>query len=276
MHYLNHNFKARGFTLIEMLIVVPFVMLVVASIMVGITVITTETLQVRVKTEQTFNTQDALNKIETIVLRALRFPQTTGVTSLGQGRNSITNPNDTVAWTSVAGSASGNHILLVHVPATNINPLEANRNILYAYKTGLNTCASGNAASNPPYPVTYIYFVDNGILYERVLRLDTTGTAYTALCNGTTQVTSSSIWQRGTCPPGNTNSQCNGFDSPLVDNVSAFKIYYTTAAGVDLSNQADPTTASGVRAEITTAQTVAGKDTSVTLQLYAQSVNIQN
>ncbi len=260
--YTNHNVRVAAFTLVEMLIIVPIVMLVVSSMVVAITVLSTDALQVRTRTETTYEMQNALDTLEKSVVKTMKFPAAiTGLTN-GQGSNNLT-----ASFTSLSGTS--NDVLLLALPATDKNPLDSTRIMLYATGTGLNTCASGNASTNPVYPVTYAYFVSNGTLYERTIVTNDQGyDTKTTTCTGTT---TTPVWQRGSCAENVTGTECVTTDVELMNNVSAFTIAYVNSDG---STAAGPSSATGVQVTLTSTQNIAGQSISITLSMNAQSQNI--
>lgn len=245
-----------------MLIIIPIVMLVVSSMVVAITVLSTDALQVRVKAETTYEMQSALDTLEKNIVRTIRYP--TSITGLTAGQGS---DNGTASFTNLAGTSSDR--LLIALPATDKNPLDSTRAILYATGTGLNTCASGNASANPVYPVTYVYFLSGGTLYERTIATNDQGYgAKTTTCAGST---TTPVWQRSSCANGISGTECVTTDAALMSNVSAFTISYLNANGTTATS---PSIATGVQITLTSTQNIAGQSISITLGLNAQSQNI--
>jgi type II secretory pathway component PulJ len=264
MQCSNHKERNAGFTLIEMLIVIPFVMLVISAMVVGITVLVTESLQVRVRVESANEIQSSLNLLEPNIVRAMAFPTNTGALTSGQGSN-----NATAQFVSAANVNSS--VLILRVPATDKSPLDGTRVILNATGTGYNSCASGNSSSNPAYPITYVYFLSGGTLYERTIITNSLGYDQKAPCNGTSVGT---IWQRPTCAVNITGTECTSTDAVLASNISVFKTLYLNKTGAAIANQADPSTATGVSVTLTSSITAAGRTLNNSMSLTSQSSNL--
>ncbi len=256
-----------------MLIIIPIAMLVVASLVVGITVLSTDSLQVRGQVNATFDSQDALNTIENSVYRAAPLPTANKAFPAsitppsGQGKNSSTTiPSDSTTFTAT-GTNPG--VLIIRVPAIDKSPLTPGRTVLYA-ATASNPCGSSTVSSNDIYPVTLVYFVSGGTLYERTITAPAEAgyPAYNAICSSTSPGALAG-WYRASCPEGVTTAGCATTDSPLVSNVSSFSFTYIDKTGATTTQA----TATGVSVTLTTTQRVAGADLPLTLTLNAQSSN---
>lgn len=247
-----------------MLIIVPIVMLTVAALIVGITALTSDSLQIRAKAERTYQMQAGLDIIEKNIVKTMTFPASiTPTVGYKQGSD-----NADTAFTAAASGSGTTSVLIVQLPATDKSPLNSSRTILYATGGTLNTCASGKATTNPVYPVSYIYFVSNGTLYERTI-ITINGQSYTAArgCAGTTET---DVWQRGTCASGYTSSGCKGDDVIVASNVSTFALSYQDKAGAVVGRAS----ATGILLTLTTTQSIAGQDIAITLNLNTQSQNL--
>lgn len=281
----NHQ---RGFTLIEMLIVIPFVLLVIAGLVVAITGLTGDSLGTRGQTEAAYEAQDALNRIEASVLRTVLFPasiQFDPSSSARQGKNEPANSNTQFTFiTNTTPSPATQDTLILRLPATDKNSLDATREVLYATKSN---CSSATIATNPIYPVTYVYFVNSGTLYERtIITLPYNDTAYTdylnkTACSRQTTTGPTDISQRPSCIEslvGTANSECKTSDGVLATSVTNFKVTYLNKSGQAITaspaTTTDPTKASGVEIELTISKSSGNKQITIPMKLVAQSSNL--
>ena len=147
-----------GFTLVEMLVVAPIVILVVGGIVALLIALVGDVLIARERNSMAYNTQDALNLIEQDVRLSSNIQATTGTLPSPQGSDS--NVSGTAAFQS-------NSALILTLYATNLSPTDPNRLIIT-----LNTpsaCGSPNATANTPFTYTVVYFVYNNSLWRRVI-----------------------------------------------------------------------------------------------------------
>lgn len=266
MQYTN---KTTGFTLIEMLIVIPFVLLVIAGLVVAITAVTGESLGTRAQTETAYETQDALNRIEASVLRTTSFPT----------RVTVLPPQGVLAGDTKIDMVSNTNsdVLLLTMPATDRNPLDQDREILYKTGGTLNPCGDPAVTANPVYPVTYAYFLQEGYLVERVIT-NTNDSTYTQN-KGCTRSSASAVdtWQRGSCSQNASGTACKTTDSVLASNVSVFKVAYLQKDGNSVSPlpvAPNPINATGVSIQLTSSKQSGSKEVNIQMSLNAQSANM--
>ena len=242
----------RGFTLVEMLIIAPIVILVIGIFVSAIITMTGDVLAIRGKNALAFNIQDALNRIDQDVKSSGGYLSTNNIT--------LTSPQGFDNGTAVFKNADATNgtMLILNTYATTSNPLSSTRS--YVYTT------SGNV----PIMMNVIYYVKtvNGVssLWRRVI---------TPLNYAT--MGSSVPWQQPTCVPGYIASFCKTQDMKLVDGVSAsgFVINYYTSAAVttpianainnalsDTDRQTALQTASSINVTISATKTLAGRDVS--------------
>lgn len=238
--YLNlHGVSSKrkltlGFTLIEMLVVAPFVILLIGTTISVISTLTGDSLKVLSKNEKIHEVQDALETIESNSERSMQGFETTttGALTSPQGQNS-----GSAAFTSSAS------ILVIKQPATTENPFSNSRRILYTD----NTCST-------IYSVYLAYFVDSGTLYERTIRSGGTSNGYSV--NSSNTCVADTPWQRGSCTTAGADA-CQRADDVLATDVSAFSVTYPT-----------PTTA---KVSLTASKTVAGDAQTYTSSLIINS-----
>lgn len=230
-----------GFTLVEILVVVPVVILVVA-VMVGFLVtLTGDAMMSRERNAMTYTAQDALNQIEQDVRVSTRFMATTGTLVSPQGRNDGT----------LAFSSPDQHLILMQY-ATIGSPYDGTRSLAH-YADRPNACDDFHEY-NEPVQATVVYFVKNGNLHKRTI-IDTNGTVCGAL-------TVPNLWHINSCDITTLNkSRCITRDSILASNVSSFSLSYyiapdSTSPVSLVSSPRDVTTA---EATLTLSKQVAGE-----------------
>jgi len=278
---LNHNiFKSpitnshiphskRGFTLVEMLIIAPIVILVIGIFVSAIITMTGDVLAVRGKNALAFNIQDALNRIDQDVKASGGYLATNNIT--------LTSPQGYDDNTSAFKNADATNgtMLILNTYATTANPLSSTRNFIYT--TSPNACNSALVSQNQKVAMNIIYFVKNNALWRRVIAPSSYAT-----------VGCSVPWQQPTCAPGYVAVFCKTQDMKLVDGVSAsgFVInYYTSAAATtpivnavnntlsDANRQTALQTASSVNVTINATKTLAGRDVSQSGTIRSSSPN---
>jgi len=251
----------RGFTLVEMLIIAPIVILVIGIFVSAIITMTGDVLAVRGKNALAFNIQDALNRIDQDVKSSGGYLSTNNIT--------LTSPQGFDNGTAVFKNADATNgtMLILNTYATTANPLSSTRN--FVYTTSPNACNSALVSQNQKVVMNIVYFVKNNALWRRVIAPSSYAT-----------VGCSVPWQQPTCAPGynpSTYPFCKTQDIKLVDGVSAsgFVInYYTSAAATtpianavnntlsDANRQTALQTASSVNVTISATKTLAGRDVS--------------
>lgn len=210
----------KGFTLIEMLVVAPIVILTIGAFLTVIISMTGEVLASRASNNLSYNVQDALNHIEQDVKLSNSFLATNNVMGTNQGYN-----DDATAFTNVGG-ASGTSLIL-NMVATTINPVSANSAYVYL-KNKPDPCATPQ--NNVPFTYNVVYFLKtdaSGVsnLYRRTIM----PTNYT----DTTNTVCSVPWQQPSCSPTYMDAQsgsvfCKTKDILLVSGVtpSNFSLQY--------------------------------------------------
>jgi len=259
MSYMNiKTNKNHGFTIIEMMIIAPIVILVIGTFITAIVNMTGDTLATRASNSLSYSIQDALNRIGQDVKSSGSFLATNNITVISpQGYNdNTTNFHN--------ADATNGTMLILNSYATDKNPLDMTQKKVYA--------------SGQPIMINIIYFVKNGTLWRRVL----TPTNYTSSDN-------SVPWQQSSCAPGVSGTQCKTQDTRLVDGVSAdngFNVSYypnttssnkniiaSDSASTDAARLAAMTVSSTVNVTINATSTAAGRNISQSGSIKAISPN---
>lgn len=235
---INRN---AGFTLVEIMVVAPFVILVITSMVALIIILTGDVLRIKGTNDLVYNTQKALDQIEQDVKRTTEFRQTSYAPTSPQGQ-----ADNAVAFNTTTQPTT--HLIL-RSAATTKSPDSQERSLIYKQY--------GGVCSTTPYTFDIVYFTKEtgGVtsLWRRVVFGNTTDAG--APCTGTT------AWQAPSCTPGYTNTTvCKSEDSLLLENVSAVTVEYLNATG----EQIHTAYASSAEVSLTTLNTVAGRESTYT------------
>lgn len=218
---MSSSQKTRGFTLIEMLVVAPLVILLIGSIISVISTLTGDSLKVLTRNEKIHEVQDTLETIEANSTRAMEgfTATTTGALPSPQGPNSS------------AGTFTSNATtLVIKQPATNTNPLSSSRRIVYS-----------DSACTTVYPVYLVYFLSEGTLYERTVR--SAGTTNGYYLNGSGSCVTATPWQRGSCKSGDSGTVCQKIDEALATDITSFSVTYPNDLSAKLTLASSKTVA---------------------------------
>jgi len=234
--------KQKGFTIVELLVIAPIVILTIGAFVTVIVNMTGDVLAARTSTLLAYNVQNALNKISSDVSLSSTFlaqsnltegtlPPASPLFSSPQGYSDDTTPFYNVDTTN------GN-MLILNTLATTSNPVSTSA--AYVYLSNLpNSCTSNQVNQNTPMTYNVVYFIKNNTLWRRVIMPSN----YTTIgCNVP--------WQQPSCNPTYMTSHpglamCQTQDQDLIDNIttSGFSIqYFNTATTVTPNTVASDTT----------------------------------
>lgn len=235
----------NGFTLIEVLVVAPLVILLIGITIGYLSSLTGDGLKTQQKNVLAYNTQDALGIIDQDVSYSLSFKQSSGTVNSPQGVNSTT-----AAFTSNSGN-----MLVLESAATDKNRLDPSRQLI---QTGTGTCDT----TKPLYTYYTIYFVSAAILYKRTI-LPSASTCATPV-----QLNSCSAdkLQQAT-PPAN----CKVEDEALATDITSFSIEYQANGAVIPAQNADDATK--IALTLVAAKTIAGENIAYTGTLRSTKVS---
>jgi hypothetical protein len=269
----NTPHQSHGFTLVEVLIIAPIVILAIGTFVAAMVNMTGDVLRTREENSIVYNTQDALNTIEQDIVMSGAFLAGNEIAAPSpQGIN-----NSTGAVNSFTNVGSNGTMLILRSLTTDKNPLDGARQPIYTDQP--NGCAQ--KTSNKLFTDNVIYFVKSGTLWRRTILQQGNGTP--TLCN--------TPWQQPSCAVGIAKgTACKINDTKLLDNVTAFTISYKsnpndsdtnslntaatdTTATVDTRNQT-LLTATAAKVTLTSGKTVAGQAISHTGYLQASKINI--
>lgn len=232
MHTLT-SIRQAGFTLVEMLVIAPIVILAIGAFLTVIISMTGEVIASRGSNALAYNVQDALNRIEQDVKQSTTFLAQNNITLTpgeAQGYN-----NDGTNFTNVGGTSGTS--LILNTVVTNGNPLSTTSGVVYLANKP-NDCSSTNVTQNAPMTMNIVYFVKDNTLWRRTIMPSNYATG---------GIGCSTPWQQPSCAPGYTASFCKTNDVKLVEGVSAgsfFVQYYANAAATNPNPTAANTSSS--------------------------------
>lgn len=216
MRFTRNN---GGFTLVEVLVISPVIILFIGTFIALLVNLTGESLVVREKNVAVHDTQAALDDIQEDIGAATGYLTTTadlGTLQSPQGKPNGDNFNSGTAFTNTNAGAADT--LIVQRVATTASPNDPSRKPIY---TGAGACD----AKNPIYTYLSVYFLAPD--------KDTSDPGDNALYKRTILPSLSACdvaWQRGSCYRDTVNSGnrswCQTYDEKLLSGVSSFDVTY--------------------------------------------------
>lgn len=251
--------RDEGFTLIEMLIVAPIVIIMISGFVALMVTMVGDVLSTRDQSSMTFETQDSLDRIEQDTRLTTQFLTTSGVFQSPQGSNN--NFTGTTAFTS-------SNSLIMGGLTTTKNPVDSTRQLVY-YANQPNDCGV-QQTYNRIFQGKIMYFVKDGGLWRREVLPDfNTNSTVDAntVCNAP--------WQQNTCSPGyGGGTRCQTNDTKIMDNVSSFSVkYYTTPNSTADIGPTQALSASTIEVTINGSKTTAGKPITTSGSIRATKLN---
>lgn len=228
-------YHKAGFTLVELMVIVPMAILLIAGI-VGIMVQTSkEVVSVRTKNNLIYNIQDALTRIEQDVESSTQFLSTT------ESNITITSPQgrDNATQNFQNATTSDGAALLMFMPLTDKGPTDSSRQLVYLAGQP-HACSSEHKNVNSSMQGVIAYFVRDNHLWRRVIMPANYETAGCSL-----------PWQRPSCSPDVTNSFCKTEDIKLAPVASpgdfTVNYYASVTASSPIANASNPSSSDTVR-----------------------------
>ncbi len=260
--------KEGGFTLIEILIIAPIVIIAISGFIALMITIVGKVLLTRDQTSVTYDSQNALDRIEQDVKLSAKFLTTTGTLPSPQGSDNN--------YTGTAAFSNTSNTLILNALATDSNPHTWDRWLIY-YDNQPNPC-DNTQTSNRAFSVRVIYYINNNTLWRRTYvppwNLNTGSPDANTIC---TYSSSYYPWQKNSCSPGYVSSQCQTEDERVMDNISSLNVQYfpdpTSSTDMGAANAASAT---AINVTITGSKTTAGKTFTTTSSLRAAKLNSIN
>lgn len=256
----QHNNKQHGFTLVEMMVIAPLLILMIGAVVVSIVGLTGDSLAEGGKAQLINDVQGALDRIEADTRASGAYLSTNNfVPTYPQGVDGLSQK-----FVSVSG---GQDSLILNTFVTTTNPMNSTRSLVYIPNTPY-ACGDPSIAQNQVMTMNVVYFVQNSTLWRRTLAPSTYASKP---CAGVT------IWQQPSCAEDkmSMNLLCKSQDEKVLEDVSPddFAVLYFAApadiAGSPSSEDADPTVrqlaldqSPTVQISLTGKRTVAGRDLS--------------
>jgi len=251
--------SSAGFTLIEMLIVAPIVVLALGGFIALMVTMVGNVLTTRDQTNMTFEGQDTLNRVEDDIRLAAQFLTTTGTLVSPQGSNDAT-----AAFTN-----STSNTLILNTLATTKNPADSTRELVY-YKNQPYDCGTQKVFNQVMFNKV-IYYVKNGSLWRRTI-VPTYNTNATA----DAETACSAPWQQNSCSPGYAPAtRCQTNDIELMKNVSSLNVeYYSSSSSTTNLGASGAPTATTVKVSVVGNKNTAGHTVATSLSTRATRLNI--
>ncbi|MEI6054346.1 MAG: hypothetical protein WCQ49_03205 [Candidatus Saccharibacteria bacterium] len=250
------NKQNNGFTIVEMLIIAPIVILVIGTFIYTVVKLTGDVMATRAANTLAYDIQDALNRIEQDLTLSKEFLSTNNITITSpQGSNNVTAPF----------TISPNPTLILNTYTTKNNPMDSSRTLIYT-KTP-NACGTSLETRNEPLMSNTVYFTTTNIstnvttLWRRVIMPANYNT-----------IGCSTPWQQPSCQTAApTYPICKAMDIKLLNDISTFSIAYYKKD--QLTPAGTPAEAETAKVTITVGTTSAGRDISQTGTVRATKLN---
>lgn len=262
MRRMSTNHQA-GFTLVEVAVIAPIVILVLGGILALLIGLMSNNLASRGELETIENMNSALTTIEDDIKLASAFRTKIDTDFSDPYGKGIGN-----AW-SYKGNGAGDRVLIMRTYATTRSPRDSLKSPVYINDNG---CSTDALLSNPALNANMIYFVENGNLYRRTL-------------TDIDEDTCSPQFQRQSCPPGvaSPNALCKTDDALLLTNVSRFDVEYNDNPNDSVyldpypaNNDTILDPAKAVKINITVTKKLGGRTFSLARELLASKLNAAN
>lgn len=221
----NQHTYQKGFTLVEVAVIMPIAILVIGGLVGAIFAMTNNVLVTRADNNLVFNVQDTLDKIESdIEISSGYLAENNVVIKKGQGEGggSTSGSGTTTKFTNKDTTTQKLDTLILNSYVTTTNPLSANKEVVYK-EDASTTCTT----SDTPLMYNVTYFIESGALWRRnIFQSD-----YPELVNGTD---CKPPWQRPSCKELVVDANfCKSKDEKLLTGVTEFNVvYYDTDSNV--------------------------------------------
>jgi len=215
-----------GFTLIEMLIIAPVVILAIGGFIATIIYMTGDAVATRAQNTMAYDVQDALDRIEQDVRLSGAFLAQSNLASITAPQGSS---DDTQRFQSVD---TGGSRLILNAFATSENPSSASRTPIYLINSP-HACTSSDIAQNQVMTFNIVYFIKETDGVSSLWRRTMMPSNYTSAgCSG--QVP----WQQPSCSEGATATFCRTTDVRVLDDITyaGLQIRYYNSAQTTTEN----------------------------------------
>lgn len=208
--------RSQGFTLIEILIIAPIVILAISVFIALIINMVGDVLAVRDRNNMSYEIRDALDRIEQDSRLSTQFLTTSSTLLSPQGSDN--NFTGTAAF-------SNTNSLIMGTLTTDKNPVDTSRQLVF-YAKQPNDCGSLQSY-NRPFISKIIYFIKDNSLWRRTYLLP-----YNTNASPNDETVCNAPWQQNSCSPGYSGAtRCQTNDTQLMQNVTSFNVKYFSAPG---------------------------------------------
>ncbi len=273
MYRINRTLQ-RGFTLVEMMVIAPIVILLIGAFIALIVNLTGEVMSSRGSNVLAYDLQSALNQIEEDVKLSTTYLAQTNIalsSTNRQGQGGTTTNGSTTPFVNIA-SGGLSESLILNTLVTNGNPTSTAAGLVYLANKP-NSCSSfAEYSKNTPMTANVVYFVDDqDTLWRRTIMRADYDTA-SIRCGD-------APWQLPSCINGYSGANmtfCKVNDTRMLDDVSPtdFRIsYFSAADSVTPSSTANNPTVTDaavrnaalqstptIEVSLTSKKTIAGRD----------------
>lgn len=173
----------KGFTLVEIAVVAPVLIIILGVIIVSIVTLTGQSFVESGRAQLINEVQDSLDRIESDINLSGAYLATNNITPVspqGSGNN---------ASKFVSISTSNTDTLILNSFVTTANPATSARSLVYLPDMPF-ACGSANIVQNQVMTMNTVYFISNGSLWRRVVATTNFGTK---VCSGVVP------WQQPSC-----------------------------------------------------------------------------
>ena len=213
---ITNKGRSQGFTLIEILIIAPIVILAISVFIALIINMVGDVLAVRDRNNMSYEIRDALDRIEQDSRLSTQFLTTSSTLLSPQGSDS--NFTGTAAF-------SNTNSLIMGTLTTDKNPVDTSRQLVF-YAKQPNDCGSLQSY-NRPFISKIIYFIKDNSLWRRTYLLP-----YNTNASPNDETVCNAPWQQNSCSPGYSGAtRCQTNDTQLMQNVTSFTVKYFSAPG---------------------------------------------
>lgn len=264
---------SQGFTLVEMMVIAPIVILMIGAFIALLVNLTGEVMSSRGSNVLAYDLQSTLNQIEEDVKLSTTYLAQSNVTltNTKQGVGGDTTNGSTVPFNNIETGGQPESLIL-NALVTNGNPISSTTGLVYLANKP-NSCSSlAEYSKNTPMTMNIVYFIDsNDSLWRRtIMREDYANAAIRC---------GAAPWQLPSCINGynaSTLTHCKVNDTLMLTNVDPadFDIaYYTSADSTTASTTANNPSVSDytvrnaalqttptIEVTITSKKTIAGRD----------------
>ena len=274
MQPISNRQHSSGFTIVELLVALPLVVMVLGVFVASLITAFRTTNVSKVQLDLNNAAVLALNTMERNVRYSNNY--TTGITAPYTDPYGPSNTDGT--WTgtwSYKGDSATNRVVILKSYATTENIFSPTRKTVYNDDLAYDCSATGTLYLNSQLPYYTIFFVNNQTLYRRIITDNNT----TAVCNGPQ-------YQKQTCPNGATRvARCKANDEVVATNVTSFSIDYfvqrdtptpTFDQITDAYSSTDPTILDGADdavINLTLSKQIAAEPVTATFSLRMSKVN---